>query len=353
MKTLEVLPKYAGFNKLINGNFDFWQRNLGFTGFSVANDNNYVADRFVFHNQSTGVYDITRSTDVPNDQSRFSCRMDITTADASPTYMLLEHRLEGSHAKLIYGKSIAISFYVKSNLTGTYTLALRNGSLFSRSYIVEYTVDVADTWERKVVVIPHEIVGTWNKSNINCMNLTWALSATLVGNLNTPDTWHNGNYYSTTNQVNLMASTSNYFMISQCMMHEGRYAIDDFIPCGGGNLGSELELCRRYYEKSYDQGNNPGSAVYNSVIFYSFTGISSAAHTYSYPVRFKVQKRAVPSMTIYSPLSGTAGQVSTFGGDRPGSIANIGTNGCRVQTNDAAPQTNLNFAMHFTADAEI
>jgi len=351
MKTQEVLPKYAGFNHIVNGNFPFWQRKVGYIGFTSSSQ--YIADRFIQHSISTGVLDISRSTDVPNSQSRYSYRMDVTTADATPTYVLLEHRLEGSQVKYLYGKSIAISFWVKSNLTGIYTLAMRNGNSYSRSFIREYSIDVADTWERKVLIFPHEIVGTWGVDDTSCMSLTWSQVATLGINLNSPDTWHNGNYYSTSNQVNIMASTSNYFMISQCMMHEGRYAIDDFIPAGGGNLELELQLCQRYYEKSYNHDVDPGTITSTGAVMIDISGLNSSTRDVSIPVQYKVKKVNNPNVHLYSINTGTIDKAVMIAGDITANPSNVGQYGFRTAATETATTPNARQFFHFTADAEL
>ncbi len=71
-------------------------------------------------------------------------------------------------------------------------------------------------------------------------------------------------------------------------------------------IGLELALCQRYFQTGYGSGVAPGTA--NAVP--SFSCISSGS---SYqPVAsfaFPVTMRAIPTVTTYSPFSGTAGKI--------------------------------------------
>jgi hypothetical protein len=61
-------------------------------------------------------------------------------------------------------KSITVSFVVKSSVTGTFNLAIVNGT-GTRSYVSTYTINSADTWEYKSVNIEGDTTGTWATDN--------------------------------------------------------------------------------------------------------------------------------------------------------------------------------------------
>ena len=58
-------------------------------------------------------------------------------------------------------KTITISFYVKSSITGTHGGAVGNGSDNRCWYIFTYTISSANTWERKSITIAGDTTGTW------------------------------------------------------------------------------------------------------------------------------------------------------------------------------------------------
>ena len=77
---------------------------------------------------------------------------------------------------LEYGGSDAVtctlSFYVRANITGTYCIALINDGTNNRQFVTEYTINSANTWERKTITIPGDTGGTWNS---NGLRIAWSL----------------------------------------------------------------------------------------------------------------------------------------------------------------------------------
>jgi hypothetical protein len=164
----------------INGNFNIWQRGTTFTGAA----NVYTADRWAMRVTGAGVVDVLRSTDVPNNKSDYSLQVDVTTADATlatTDFYGVEYRVEGYDAlPLAFGaagaESVTISFWVKSAKTGTHSVALQNSAV-NRSYVAEYSVSVADTWEYKTVTIAGDTTGTWLTDNGIGLAVIFALAS--------------------------------------------------------------------------------------------------------------------------------------------------------------------------------
>ena len=106
------------------------------------------------------------STDSP---TGFSNSFKITSTSAyTPTsgnYFYIGQRIEGHNWKhLEYGtsnaKTITISFWVKSSITGTWSGIVKNSSQ-DRTFPWEYTISSADTWEKKSVTVIGCPDGTW------------------------------------------------------------------------------------------------------------------------------------------------------------------------------------------------
>jgi hypothetical protein len=116
----------------------------------------------------------------------------------------------------------------------------------------------------------------------------------------------------------------------------------------------ELARCQRYYEKSYDLGVLPGTALARTgQEFFGYYGTTGAA--YSFGVRYKTPKRAAPSVTLYSPTTGSSG-VSDNGGsaDVTTSPAQIGIEGFQAGANSFTPAAIGNgLRIQWTADSRL
>ena len=118
----------VGRSLIINGAMNVAQRGSAFT----APNGVYTLDRYQFYQANGAVFDVNTSTDAPDGFSN-SLELDCTTAASSPAagaYAQMVHRIEGQDLQgLAYGtssaKKITLSFWVKSNKTGTYQVNFR------------------------------------------------------------------------------------------------------------------------------------------------------------------------------------------------------------------------------------
>ena len=268
-------------NILINGNFDIWQRG---TSFAAIAANAYSVDRLTQTHVTDAVYTILRDTDVPTQaesgiKSNYSLKLDVTTADASITageYVMLQQRLEGYDFTPLVGKTATLSFWVKAVKAGIYCVNFGNN--VDRSYIVEYTINTASTWEKKTVTLDFDYTGgTWDYTNGTGLVVEWCLA---VGSTyqTTADAWQTGTFLGTVNQVNGVDSTDNNFWLAQIKLEEGSVATP-FVP---RPIGEELALCQRYYEKIGQNSIASGSATTEFIT----------------AIDFKVSKRTTPTIEL-------------------------------------------------------
>ena len=145
-------------NLLINGGMNIWQRS---TSASVSTDIFSTVDRWKTRVSGMGAFTISRSTDVPSGQGfGYSTKWDCTTADASPAagdVLIFDQRLEGQNLQhLLKGtsdaKKLTLSFWVKSNKTGTYICELFDYDN-SRHINKSYTISSASTWEKRLLLL--------------------------------------------------------------------------------------------------------------------------------------------------------------------------------------------------------
>ena len=146
-------------NIIINGAMMVAQRSTS-TQFSGANG--FVCDRFECSNQTDGAITFSQSTDVPSGQGFInSTKMNVDTADSSlaaTQHALFQQKVEGlNSSQLMWGTSnaenISVSFWIKSSLTGTFTYYALDESADSQSYVQTFTIDSANTWEKKTFII--------------------------------------------------------------------------------------------------------------------------------------------------------------------------------------------------------
>jgi hypothetical protein len=248
-------------NKIINGDFQVFQRA---TAATTAVQNTYnTADRWKAQISNDGAFTTEQETLSLADQattgSATAWEIKCTSTDSSIAagqYALISHDIEAQYLQdLLYGtssaKDITVSFWCKSNLTGTFSLFLIK--MDSTAYYIptEFSLSSADTWEKKTITItPTQgstsfITGSAaiiNNDNGHGIQLGIALAAgsNLQG---TNNTWTSSAHYTTSNQVNFLSSTDNNFYLTNVQFEIGSDATDfEKLP-----FDVQLQRCQRYY----------------------------------------------------------------------------------------------------------
>lgn len=354
MNTGATAPEWRdqqfGHNVIINGNFEIWQRGTSFVAMASGA---YSVDRMRYGVLGTAVHTLSRSTDVPNDQSNYSLKLDCTTADASIAsgdVTNISYRIEGYDFKQFVGKTATLSYWIKAGKTGAMCVSFRNAGN-DRSYVVETTIDAADTWEKKTVTLDFDYSGgTWDYINGRGTEITFALSAG-SGFQTTADTWQTGSYLATSNQTNFTDSTSTtcdvYF--SQIKLELGSVATD-FIE---RPYTEELAMCQRYYVKTFSQSTTPAD---NAGAAGMILGIGTTTNNSEPSVkwRFPSVMRIAPSITLYNWSTGTSGE--WFSGGASSSSARavfIGEAGCVLDNGGTTLAAANSWYIHAVADAEL
>ena len=239
-------------NIIINGDMSIAQRGTSATG--LTGSGYQTVDRWNIILSSLGTWTQSQSTDVPTGQGfAKSLKMDCTTANASPgsgDFLFLLQRVEGQMLQYLKkgtssAESLTLSFWVKSNKTGTYICELDDNDN-TRNINKSYTISSADTWEKKTITFAGDTTGAFDNDNANSLQVIWWLGA---GSNYTSGTLNNA-WESTTNanravgQVNLADSTSNYINITGVQLEAGTSASDfEFLP-----YDVNLQRCQRYYQ---------------------------------------------------------------------------------------------------------
>jgi hypothetical protein len=277
-------------NLVINGAMQVAQRTTSSGG--VAGTGYVALDRWKHDNNNLGTYTVQQLADAP---SGFANSLKLTTdiADAAPAaadYAILKYVIEGRDVqRFAKGTPDAVpftlSFWVKSNVTGTYTLGMVDTDNI-RLAGANYTVSVSGTWEYVSLTFPADTTGAFNNDNLGSLEVEFWLAS--GSNWNTgavPAAWETAvaadrNAGST---VNLASTIGNYFQITGVQLELG----DTATPFEHRSFGQELALCQRYYTKV-----KANSAFSRFAVGYNYSGVrnNSVVHT-------PVNLRTTPTLT--------------------------------------------------------
>jgi hypothetical protein len=290
-------------NLIINGDMSVAQRGTSATGIGNGDSGYHTLDRWQFTEVGTtsGEFTITQDTDVPTGQGfAKSTKFDVTTADTSlgSTHQIYWRQgFEGQNLQMLKkgtsnAEQITVSFWVKSNKTGTYIVYILDGDN-SRFVSKSYTISSSSTWEKKTITFPADTTGTFDNDNEKSLTVHFALGAGSDFNSGTlQETWaatSGNNANRLVGQVNLLDNTSNEWYITGVQLEVGTSASDfEFLP-----IDVNLQRCKRYFQVIAD-GASP-SEFFASVANYNGTYIFG---TY----RFMPEMRSAPTI---SSVTGT------------------------------------------------
>jgi hypothetical protein len=238
-------------NIIINGDMSIAQRSTSVTGITGQGYN--TVDRYATFLTTLGTWTQSQSTDVPTGQGfATSLKMDCTTADASPAAgdrLLIQQKIEGQNLQYIKkgtsdAESLTVSFWVKSNKTGTYIAELFDNDN-TRQISKSYSISSANTWEKKTMTFAGDTSGTLGNDNGDSLILhLWLGAGTTYSSGTLSTTWtSNTNANRAVGQVNLADSTSNEFYLTGVQLEAGTTASDfEFLP-----FDVNRQRCYRYY----------------------------------------------------------------------------------------------------------
>lgn len=247
---------YSFKNKLINGSFRVWQRGGSIGPITSASSNPYTADRWkatISGTASITVAQQTASTDYGQGRTgAFTARI---TSNAAATPAAADKNrfsqpIEGNNALALalgtlWGGSFTLSFWVKSSIVGTYSVAFLNGgSPAFRAYVSNFTVGTAGAWEFKQVTVPIDSSGlaNWNRDIGVGLNVVFDLGSG-VNAEGAVNTWLSTETTRTTGSVRLVGTNAATFEVGQVQLEFGTQAT----PFEDRPIGVETTLCQRYY----------------------------------------------------------------------------------------------------------
>ena len=292
----------TGRNLIINGAMTISQRN-GTSSTTPANFA-YLTDRFQFRSTQGSKFNAEQSTTAA---TGFKNSLKMTVASAytvtSSDHFGVRQFIEGQNiSHLEWGtanaKSVTLSFWVRSSVTGTHSGALGNSG-DARAYPFSFTVSSADTWEYKTISIAGDTSGTWLDTNGIGIKVNFNLGAG-SNHLAAAGSWTTGEIVGATGSVSVVGTASATFYITGVQLEVGETATD----FEHRSFGDELAKCQRYYDTSYTYGTAVGTATFDGTIIGS-----RADGAFHCNIKYSTTMRTAPTITMYNPSTGTSGQV--------------------------------------------
>lgn len=336
-------------NRILNGQMVIDQRNAGASVTSSFIANVFCVDRWFGFSTSPAVFTMQQSIDAPSGFIN-SVVITVTTQDtslASGDFNSFRYIIEGLNvADFGWGTAsaqpITLSFWVKSSLTGTFTVGFRNSAI-NRSYIATYTISAANTWEQKTITIAGDTSGTWLTTNGIGIRLDWSLGSgsDFQG---TAGSWTATNDLTTAGAVSVVGTSGATFYITGVQLEKGSTATSfDYRP-----YGTELQLAQRYFQTSYS-GSAVGTATSTNSLYLAAPGTGNYQ---GIQIGLPVSMRTAPTVVSYS-TTGVSGKFRAAGADVTTTTTNTAINYIFIYASNSAITISQDINTHYTASSEL
>ena len=258
-------PTAAGKNKIINGDFGIWQRGTSFT--AATNTEVFTADRWAVNRNGSGTVTVSQQSftagtaPVAGYEAQYFLRFDQSVAGSGATFSVLGTKIED--VRTFANQTVTLSFWAKSAAAKTYSATIRQnfgsgGSSAIDTNTVNFTTSTS--WQRFSFVV-----------NVP------SISGKTIGTSSYLHPW-----------INLGLSETTTFDIWGVQLEAGSIATP-FVPAGGGGIGAELALCKRYCQRYDAKENLPGVIALQGWYF--------DANSLRFPLLFESEMRAAPTLT--------------------------------------------------------
>lgn len=275
-------------NKIINGDMRIDQRNAGAANNNMAATTTiYLVDRWYYYGIQSSKFNSQQNAGSVTPPAGFTNYLGLTSTSTysvvSSDYFNLRQAIEGYNVSdLAFGtssaKTVTLSFWVRSSLTGTFSGVLSNKN-FNRCYPFTYRINTANTWEYETITIPGDTSGSWDTDNTQGLIVTYNLGAgsSYVG---TAGSWTSSTVVGATGSINVVGTSGATFYITGIQVETGSVAT----AFERRPYGTELALCQRYYQ------------VYGGTSSFLIGGYGASGGDMYNMIIFPTQMRAAPTM---------------------------------------------------------
>lgn len=358
-KTGEVTDTggYSFRNRIINGNMVIDQRNAGAAfGTSISD---YTIDRWQVIQSTSGKVNVQRNAGSVTLPTGFTNYLGITSQSAytvaASDYYMIQHKIEGYNAAdLNWGtstaKTVTLSFWVYSSLTGTFggtLVSLNAANVAFISYPFTYTITSANTWTYITITVagpttpPTGGVNTTNGEAIR-VNFGLGVGSTYSG---AAGSWSSNNYITAAGAVSIVGTSGAAFYITGVQLEAGSIAT----AFERRSYGLELSLCQRYFQKTLSQSSAVGAAIAGVVDVYYPAGVAQLRWYVTIPTM-----RTTPTVTFYDN-AGASGKISYYNvGWQNGLTPSVGgaSSDCAIYVAHYS-SSSMEYQFNYTASAEL
>jgi hypothetical protein len=315
-------------NKIINGNFDIWQRATSQTSSGYGS-----ADRWFCGNSGSTKTASRQSftlgqTDVPGNPKYFM-RHVVTSSAGASNYVILYQPIESVNtfagqtvtvsfwAKADASKNIAIEFYQNFGTGGSPSTAV--------SGINSQLVALTTSWTKYTITvnIPSVSGKTLGTNNDDWMGFIFWFDA--------------GSSFNSRSAS--LGQQSGTFDIAEVQLEEGSVAT----PFEQRHIGMELSLCQRYYHESK-----------NVLTLFRTTSSGNFGGAYL-DVRFVTEFRITPTLSFFTNTVKTTSGILVNGTTQSAAynVGNSSTLGFAIWNNGALASDGVYASFYYTASAEL
>ena len=316
-------------NLIINGSMQVAQRG---TTFGSTTNNVYTLDRWKSRRYAANNYYTTQENADVEDRFLYYIKVRRNTGDTATGALSLTQRIEPINFKGYRGRTVTLSFWYRTgaSFSPKYFRASILGSTDTTSNLTYWAYTTGVISKQDTEIEPSTV---WKQHTITYMIPSNAEQLAIAFGVENPYPWVG------------TAGSDDSFQVANVQLELGKVAT----PFEHRLFGEELNLCKRYYEKSYGATITPGTPnTYDGAIFFT-----TAHNNHFEEIRYEVEKRAAASVTLYNSITGGTGTwYSHHDNTSKSVIANHGngTMGVRVAVTGVDGQR---MDGHFTADAEL
>ena len=336
-------------NRIINGNFEFWQRGTSVT--LVPNTLRWLADRWTAAGYQQGRHQRVSISSPPSGlSSRYALRVgSSTTAEAAGgTRMASRQKIESVNCYDLAGKKVTLSFWIKFSSATFSSVSNTGQSAYGDFYYtLMYNTTTTDSDAgQDVAGDSSSFLGITNGS----FPTTWTrytLTATVPAGCNNISINFQFGYLGSTSSAD-----TNFYDIAQVQLEEGSIAT----PFERRLYGTELSLCQRYFCKTFPMTTAPAqNAGTSGAVLQQSSGSNNAFGT-QFQWRFPVPMRVTPNITTYNP-SAAANTFRNLALNTNlaigSSIISINELSWQAVCQDSASSAGQQIAIHVSAEAEL